>query len=83
MKNMINQQDFLIHFSKQFDETPIESLSFDTILEDLEEWSSLVGLSVLAMIQDQYGIRLFHKDIECVKTLGNLYDLVCKKSGEG
>ena len=79
MNNKINKQNFLIQFSKQFDDTPIESLSFETIIEDLEEWSSLVGLSVLAMIQDTYGIRLFHKDIESVKTIGDLYDLVCEK----
>ena len=79
MNNKINKQNFLIQFSKQFDDTPIESLGFETIIEDLEEWSSLVGLSVLAMIQDTYGIRLFHKDIESVKTIGDLYDLVCEK----
>lgn len=83
MKNdIINQQDFLVQFGKQFDETPVDSLSVDTIIEDLEEWSSLVGLSVLAMIQDVYGIRLFHKDLESVRTIGDLYGLVFKKMRE-
>ncbi len=76
---IINQQDFLVQFGKQFDETPVDSFSVDTIIEDLEEWSSLVGLSVLAMIQDIYGIRLFHKDLENVRTIGDLYGLVYKK----
>ncbi len=79
---MINQKDFLINLCKQFDETSIEYINFDSVLKDLDEWSSLVGLSVLAMIQDEYGIRLFYKDIENIRTIKDLYDLVCKKLKE-
>lgn len=77
--DVVNKQDFFVQFAKQFDETPADILCADTILEELDEWSSLVGLSVLAMIQDVYGIRLFHKDLEYVRTIGDLYGLVCNK----
>lgn len=73
---MVQKENFLANFHKQLDFTPIENLSLNTRIQEIEEWDSLVGLSVIAMINDEYGVRLFQKDIERIETINDLLILV-------
>jgi len=76
---MIDRIDFLKNFAGQFDQTTYSELSYYQSLKELEEWSSLVGLGVLAMIRDIYHVNLYVKDLESVHTIEELYQVVCEK----
>ena len=76
----MNKNDFLKNFADQFDETEPEEISMDTEFQELEEWSSLIGLSVLNIIAKKYGVRLAFNDLISVNTVQELYDMVSSKA---
>ena len=47
-------QQFIQQFAEQFDDTDLTVFSAGTKFKELDEWSSLIALSVIAMIDDEY-----------------------------
>lgn len=68
--------EFIQHFAEQFDETSVESFKADTIFKEIEEWSSLIALSVIAMVDEEYGVLLKGEDIRNSNTIEDLYKVV-------
>ena len=75
----MNKSDFLADFANQFDDTDASEIQMDTRFHDLEEWSSLIGMSIIAMARTQYGKTISGKEIrECV-TVEDLFNLIGSK----
>lgn len=72
-------QDFISKFAEQFDETDASAFTASTIFHDIDEWSSLIGLSVIAMVDEEYDVILKGNDIRSAKTIEDLYNLVKSK----
>ncbi|WP_332456911.1 acyl carrier protein [Petrimonas sp.] len=70
---------FIEKFAEQFDDTPIEIFSSDTVYKDLDEWSSLTALSIIAMVDEELDKRITGADIRNSSTIEELYDLVKSK----
>jgi acyl carrier protein len=70
--------DFIKNFAEQFENTAISAITAHTRFRDLEEWSSLTALSVIAMVDEQYNVRLKGDDIRNAQTVGELYEAVNK-----
>ncbi len=67
---------FLADFAEQFDDTDSSEIQEDTVFHELDEWSSLVGMSLIAMVKTEYGKSITGKEIrECV-TVRDLFDLI-------
>lgn len=71
---------FIEKFGEQFDETDISLLKPETNFKDLDEWSSLIALSVIAMVDEEYNIILKGQNIRECKTIQDLYN--CIKAGK-
>ncbi len=70
---------FLVDFAEQFDDTDASEIQAETVFHELEEWSSLIGMSLIAMVKTEYGKAITGKEIrECV-TVKDLFDLVASK----
>ena len=69
-------QDFINKFSEQFDDTEISVFKPDTHFKELEDWSSLVALSVIAMIDEEYDVRIKGEEIRNSVTIEDLYNIV-------
>lgn len=67
---------FIKNFADQFDETDLSHFSPDTIYKELAEWSSLIALSIMAMIDEEYNVRIKGSDITNALTVSGLYDIV-------
>lgn len=52
------------------------------LLEDFEEWDSLSALSVIAMIDAQYGVNLTAADLKGVGSAEALFALIDAKKGK-
>jgi len=74
-------KEFIEHFAEQFDETDEELLTADTKFKDLEEWSSLIALSVIAMIDEEYDVEVKGDDIRNSDTIADLFEAVKAKQG--
>ncbi len=71
--------EFVQVFAEQFDDTPVESFSPSTVFMELEEWGSLVALSIISMIDDEFEKRVTGADLRSVKTIEELYNLILAK----
>ena len=70
---------FLADFAEQFDDTDASEIQEDTVFHDLDEWSSLVGMSLIAMVKTEYGRTITGKEIrECI-TVRDLFDMISSK----
>lgn len=72
-------KDFVQNFADQFDDTELEVFTPETNYRELEEWSSLIALSVLAMIDEEYDVQLKGEEMRATKTIQELFDLVASK----
>ena len=49
-------KEFIENFAAQFEETESNEITAITIFKDLDEWSSLTALSVIAMADEEYEV---------------------------
>lgn len=78
----MNLDQFIEYFAGLFDETPPETINASTRFKELEEWSSLVALSVIAMIDEEYDVEFRGDDIRDSQTVEDLYHVVVKRVEE-
>jgi len=71
--------NFVTNFANQFEETDSSVFTKDTIFKDLDEWSSLIALSIIAMVDEEYGVSLKGDDIRSADTLEDLFNIVKSK----
>jgi acyl carrier protein len=72
-------KEFIQHFAEQFDETGIDEFTPETVFHDLEEYSSLVALSIIAMINEEYDVTLKGDDMSAAVTIEDLFNTVKSK----
>ena len=72
-------QEFIENFAAQFDDTDDALFTADTKFKDLDEWSSLTALSIIAMVDDEYDVIIKGNDILNSDTIQNLFDVVERK----
>ncbi len=72
----MNLDQFIENFADLFDETDPDTIQANTQFKNLEEWSSLVALSVIAMIDEEYDVEFRGDDIRGSSTVKDLYDIV-------
>ncbi len=72
-------QEFIEKFAEQFDDTDVSELNPETEFKELDEWSSLTSMSIIAMVKTQYDKTLTGKEIRSCVTVQDLYNLVSAK----
>jgi acyl carrier protein len=70
---------FVSNFAEQFEETEDSLFTSETKFKDLEEWSSLVALMLISMIDEEYNIKTTGDDIRKVSSIQELFDIVKSK----
>ena len=70
---------FVEKFAEEFDDTPVEEFSADTVFKDLDEWSSLTALAIIAMIDEEFEVLLTGNDMRKSTKIIDLYDLIISK----
>ena len=69
-------KEFIQNFADQFDETDTSVFTQETKFKELEEWSSLTALSVIAMIDEEYDVKIKGDDVRNSQTINDLYAIV-------
>jgi acyl carrier protein len=72
-------KEFIENFASQFDDTPMEEFKAETQFRELDEWSSLIALSVIAMVDEEYDVTLKGDDMKAANTIEELYQIVKSK----
>ena len=73
-------QEFIEKFAEQFDETEVSELTAETKFKELDEWSSLIALSIIAMVDEEYDVTLKGNDINTSSTIEDLFNVVKSKA---
>ena len=68
--------EFIQNFADQFEETEVGEFSPETVFRDNDEWSSLLALSVMAMVDEEYDVQLSANEMRQADTIQELFDIV-------
>ena len=72
-------KEFVANFADQFDETDANEIQASTKFHDLEEWSSLTGMGVIALAKTQYGKNITGKELRNCITVEDVFNLISSK----
>lgn len=73
-------QEFINHFAEQFDETELSKFTSETVFHELDEYSSLIALSIIAMVDEEYGVTLNAGEMSAAVTIADLFNTVKAKA---
>lgn len=76
---MKSLDEFVALFAEQFDDTDPSEITATTEFHELDEWSSLIGLSVIAMVDEEFDVALKGDDVKNAVTVEDLYHNVIAK----
>ena len=72
-------EEFVTLFAEQFDDTDASEIKATTEIHNLDEWSSLIGLSIIAMVDEEFDVALKGDDVKNSVTVEDLYQRVIAK----
>jgi len=76
---MKSLEEFVELFAEQFDDTDASEIKANTVFHDLDEWSSLIGLSVIAMVDEEFDVALKGDELRSAVTVTDLYNTIVSK----
>ncbi len=71
--------EFVALFAEQFDETDASQITATTEFRNLDEWSSLIALNIIAMVDEEFEVTLKGEDIRNANTIEDLFGVVKTK----
>ena len=71
--------EFVANFADQFDETDVDEIQASTVFHDLDEWSSLTGMGIIAFVKTEYGKTITGKELRECETVEDVFNLVASK----
>ena len=71
--------EFIEKFAEIFDDTDASVLTPETNFRELEEWSSLSALGVIALADEEFYVELSGNEMRKANTIQELFDLISSK----
>ena len=70
--------EFVQKVVEQFDDvsTPVSS---ETKFREIEGWCSIVALSIIAMVDEEYDVTLKGEDLKRSETIKDIFDIVSSR----
>lgn len=73
-------KEFIEKVAEQFEDTDPAEITSQTEFKNLDEWSSLTALSIIAMVDEEFDVTLKGDDIRNSSTVEDLFNLVLSKA---
>ena len=70
-------EQFLELVADVFEVEP-EEITMDTVFRDMDDFSSLVGFSLIVMMEDEYDVKISVDEFMECNTIGDLYQKCVK-----
>jgi acyl carrier protein len=67
-------EKFIKDFAEQLLDQDASILTNDTVFRDLDDWDSLTAMAVIAMVNDEYGVKIGDQDFRKLNTIGDIYN---------
>ncbi len=75
----MDKNEFLANFADQFEDTDPGEIKFDTKFHDLDEWGSVIGMTILAMAKISYNKSITGEELKKCITVEDVYNLINDK----
>lgn len=72
--------EFIEKFAEQFEDTDPEEITATTNYKELDEWSSLIGMMVIALVKTEIGKTVTGDDLKACQSVEALYNLIISKA---
>lgn len=72
-------KEFIEKFAEIFDDTDASILTPETNFRELDEWSSLSALGVIALADEEFEVELSGAEMRQANTIQELFDLITSK----
>lgn len=72
-------EEFVALFAEQFDDTEASEFQANTEFRELDEWSSIIALGIIAMVDEEFSVALKGEDMKRAVTINDLYEIVKEK----
>lgn len=69
-------KNFIENFAAQFDDTDASVFQAETKFRELDEWSSLMALSIISMVDEEYDVTLKGDEMRNAETIEDLFKTV-------
>ena len=71
--------EFTKQLAEQFDDTDPSEIKPDTKFQELEDWSSLTAMGIIAFVKTIYGKEITGLEIRSCSTVADLFRIVSNK----
>jgi acyl carrier protein len=69
-------EEFIEKVQDELQDTPAEEITPETNYKELDEWGSLASLSLISMIEENYGKLITGADVRAHNSIKELYEFV-------
>lgn len=69
-------EEFVEHFADEMTETPAGTITAETNYKELAEWGSLASLSIISMVDEEYGKLITGADVRARNSVKELWEYV-------
>lgn len=73
-------KEFIEKFAEIFDDTDTSTLKHDTKFRDLDEWSSLSALGLIALADEEFDVELKAADMRNAETIQDIFEILKGKA---
>lgn len=70
------ESKFIENFVEILDDKPNFKINLNFKFRDLEEWDSLTALSLIAMLDENYNVKLTGDQLKNLETLNDIFNLL-------
>lgn len=71
--------EFVAKFAEQFDDTETSEITATTVFHDLDEYSSLTGMGIIALAKIEYGKSITGAELKICVTVEDVFNLIKNK----
>jgi len=71
--------EFVANFADLFDDTDASEITASCVFHELEEWSSLIGMSIIALAKTEYGKSITGAELKACVTVEDVFNLINNK----
>lgn len=72
--------EFVQNFAAQFEDTDSCRFKSETNFREIDEWSSLTALSIIAMVDEEYKVKLSGEEIRNSQSIMDVFNIIKSKS---
>jgi acyl carrier protein len=72
----MEKENFIKKFAELFDDTDESEINSETKFKELDEWSSLIALSIIALVKTEFGKTITGSQIRNCDTVNDLFEFV-------